>query len=177
MTEHATLIKKFHLTPEIDFFVNEKEGNKIITRSGFLKIKRIIEAEVTLEMISLSADHQYCVIKASGKATLDNKPRTSQMLGEVSPKNNTYAPYPIAVAQKRAEGRVVIDLAGLSEEGYMTEDEPSTVPDTIRSIVKDPDNSITKAETAIKEELVKKKARDEKKDEKLHKEITSGTKL
>jgi len=160
MNEHSQLIKKFKLTPDIDFFV-DNEGTKIIKKPGFLKIKRIINANVSLQLIKSSEDHKYCVIKATGEAVLDNNKRESESFGEASPENNHFE-YPIAIAQKRAEGRVVIDLAGLSEEGWITEDELSTVTKVKGSIVVDSQPSIDKAKSAIAEKGSKKTKADDK---------------
>jgi hypothetical protein len=151
MSEHTKLIQKFKLQPETDFYVDE-QGTKVIKKPGYLKIKRQISAEVKVEMISHSDDHQHAIIKATGTATMDNKPRYSESYGEVSPKNNNFY-YPIAICQKRAEGRVVLDLAGLTEDGYVTEDELSTV--IKNNITKDSDASIDRTKKLLKEKDAK----------------------
>ena len=46
----------------------------------------------------------------------------TETFGEVSPRNNDFN-YPIAIAQKRAESRLILELAGLTESGWMSEDE------------------------------------------------------
>ena len=146
MSEHTKLIQKFKLAPELDFYVDE-HGTKIIKKPGYLKIKRQIDAEIKVEMVSHTDNHSHAIIKAIGTATLDNKSRYSESYGEVSPDNNRFG-YPIAVCQKRAEGRVVLDLAGLTEEGYITEDEVSTVINN--TITKSPDVSIDRTKKILK---------------------------
>jgi len=123
------IYKKYNLEEEDIFILKFGNSQKpIITRSGIEKIKNKLEAQITYKIENLSTDHKCCVILATGAlfegaATSGQAPRPKLMVqsfGEVSPANNTQK-YPIAIAEKRAMGRVVLKLANLY--GFYSEDE------------------------------------------------------
>lgn len=120
----SKLIAQYNLEMEVDFYI-DTEGKNVILKSGIMKVKHKLGASIDHEIVQVSANHEHCVIKTTGVARINDRKQRVVDFGEVSPKNNTYE-YPIAVAKKRGEGRVIIDLAKFSEEGWLTEDELST---------------------------------------------------
>jgi len=126
----AKLILQYELEMEVDFYLND-EGKNVVLKSGIVKIRRKMNIQIDHELVHVSDDNKCCIIKCTGTAKIFSQqdPFTKSIrtvdFGEVSPQNNSYE-FPVAVAKKRAEGRVVLDLAGFTETGWMTEDEPST---------------------------------------------------
>ncbi len=98
--------------------VHTHKHYKIITRAGIEKIQAAKDITVQFELVQMSADHTYCLIKAHGQMG-DAKTET---YGEAAPDNNRNA-YPVAMAEKRALSRIVLKLAGLYSLGVMGEDE------------------------------------------------------
>ena len=126
----AKLILQYELEMEVDFYLND-EGKNVVLKSGIVKIRRKMNIQIDHELVHVSDDNKCCIIKCTGTANIFSQqdPFTKSIrtvdFGEVSPQNNSYE-FPVAVAKKRAEGRVVLDLAGFTETGWMTEDESST---------------------------------------------------
>lgn len=112
----TALIKRFDLHPD-DAYIDIKEGFKIIRRRGYMKIQHKIRLEISLNVEAAGAD--WAIVKARG---IHPTMITRQTLGEANPLNSSF-PYPAAVAQKRAEGRLILEMADLYIEGWMTEDE------------------------------------------------------
>lgn len=98
--------------------VHTHKHYKIITRAGIEKIQAAKGINIQFELVQMSDDHNYCLIKAFGQMG-DAKTET---YGEASPDNNRNA-YPVAMAEKRALSRIVLKLAGLYSLGVMGEDE------------------------------------------------------
>lgn len=116
MREELTkLIKKYSLSAD-DVYVHDTEGFKIIKRRGYKKIQRLLNINITFELAHASGK-EAVVIATGGRKT-----EIRSTFGEASPDNNSFE-YPVSVAQKRAESRVIIELAGLYEGGWLGEDE------------------------------------------------------
>ncbi|MAR68791.1 MAG: hypothetical protein CL833_16200 [Crocinitomicaceae bacterium] len=112
----AGLYKKYNLGKD-DIF-KHRLGFVIITRTGIEKIQMSLGLEVEFDIVSMSDDHKYVVVKATG--VLNNS--VIQTYGEASPDNNKMG-YPVAMAEKRALSRVTLKAAGLYAEGVYGEDE------------------------------------------------------
>ena len=111
-----------------DIFILKFGGKDkpIITRSGIERIQAILGIECTFKIEKISEDHKSCIIMATGCIfKTDDRgqkmPKVmAQSFGEVSPANNRSS-YPIAIAEKRALGRVILKMANLF--GFYSEDE------------------------------------------------------
>jgi len=114
------VISKFKLHPE-DCFIHQKLHLKIIRRSGYKKIQRDLKILTKLTLLWTNGLDS-CVMKAAGGIQGTSEFFHRETIGEVSPKNNSWD-YPHSVAVHRAEGRLILELAGLREEGFFTEDE------------------------------------------------------
>ena len=126
------LYKKYNLTPE-DIF-KSPVGFTIITRSGIDKIQACAKIEITYDILNLSEDNKYVVIKAKGiinskidsDGTILMESKKIETYGESSPQN-TRNQYPIAMAEKRAMSRCVLKLTGFYELGVYGEDEVNEI--------------------------------------------------
>lgn len=117
----TALIKKFKLHAD-DVYIHESKEYKIIKRRGYKRIQQELDIYILFECPHAGSD--YAVVIAKGEMASYDKSvyiRRST-LGEANPNNNTF-PYPVNVAQKRAEGRLILEMANLYEEGWLTEDE------------------------------------------------------
>jgi hypothetical protein len=106
------VIKKFGIEPK-DVFLHESKKYKIIKRSGYLQIAKKINLQILISLEYTNGVDSAVVSASFGGVTV---------LGEASPRNCTFE-YPVAVAQKRAEGRAILQYAELYEKGFITEDE------------------------------------------------------
>lgn len=107
-----------------DDVFKHKLGFSIITRTGIEKIQAGIGLNVSYEMVSMSDDHKFIVIKAVGK--MDGT--LVESYGEATPENNRMS-YPVAMAEKRALSRVVLKAAGFYALGVYGEDEAEDFKD------------------------------------------------
>ena len=116
---------------EDDIFIL-KFGNKkqpIIRRNGIEKIQNILGIQIKYEIQKISDDHKHVVILATG-VIFDDKhggptPKPKHLVcsfGECNPENNKNN-FPIAIAEKRAKSRVVLQCSGLYQLGIYSEDE------------------------------------------------------
>ena len=121
---------KYNLDREDIFTLKFGKTEKhIITRSGVEKIQNILGIQIKYEIQKISDDHKHVVILATG-VIFDDKhggptPKPKHLVcsfGECSPLNNNNN-YPIAIAEKRAKSRVVLQCSGLYELGIYSEDE------------------------------------------------------
>lgn len=113
------LYKKYDLISEDIFMM--KRGTKnipIITRTGIEKIQAVEKIKLTYNIEHISDDHKYCVVKCVG--TLEST--TIESYGESSPQNTQQA-YTVAMAEKRAKARCVLQLAGFYKLGMFAETE------------------------------------------------------
>jgi hypothetical protein len=113
------LLKEYSILRE-DLFELKFGGKKvpIITRTGIEKIMSKANITIKYELSHITAEHKYIVIKAIAKMG-DQELET---YGESSPANCSQS-YPVAIAEKRAKARAVLQLAGFYSEGVYSEDE------------------------------------------------------
>lgn len=105
-----------------DHFFKSPQGFVIITRQGIERIQAHKGIRVRYEMVHLTDDCKFVVIKAIGEMNGNGLPVQMETYGESAP-NNTRQTYPVAMAEKRALSRVVLKLSGLYEVGVFGEDE------------------------------------------------------
>lgn len=117
--ELTKLIKQYSLSAD-DVYVHDTEGYKIIKRRGYKKIQAALDIQINFEVPHAGVNFAVVIAKGTAFKTAENITRSTT--GEANPDNNTF-PYPVAVAQKRAESRLIIELAGLYESGWMGEEE------------------------------------------------------
>ena len=117
------LIKDYGLHAD-DVFVHESGEYKIIRRRGYKKIQEDLDIGIKFELAH--AGNKEAVVIATGTANLKRngsfKNIHRQTFGEASPDNSTFE-YPVSVAQKRAECRLILEMAQLYEQGFYGEDE------------------------------------------------------
>ena len=130
------IYNEFNLDKDDIFVLKFGTAKKpIITRGGIDKIMKKMRIQIKYDIQKISDDHKYCVIQATGFIFPNNVPEDIVMngntpkpkhvmasFGEASPQNNK-SPYPIAMAEKRAKSRVVLQMSGLYEKGFFSEDE------------------------------------------------------
>jgi|DEB0MinimDraft_10_1074344.scaffolds.fasta_scaffold01326_8 hypothetical protein len=116
------LYSEYNLSSD-DVF-KHKLGFSIITRTGIEKIQAGIGLSVRYEMVRMSDDHKFVVVKGIG--TMDGT--IVESYGEATPENNRMS-YPVAMAEKRALSRVVLKAAGFYALGVYGEDEADDFKD------------------------------------------------
>lgn len=106
---------KFKLE-DIDFHEEQLDDHIVVKKSGVRKIREKIGVYgISYEVKSyvVGPDGKgHAVVTASGAITKGQNVITHEETGEASPENNSF-PYPVAVAQKRAESRLVLRMAGV----------------------------------------------------------------
>lgn len=114
------LYKKYGLVQE-DVFVQKLGGKEIptITRTGIEKIQGYLGIKLSYEVVHISPDQKCVTIKCSG---IKDGEVLVESYGESSP-DNTKQSYPVAMAEKRAKARVVLQVAGFYQQGVYSEDE------------------------------------------------------
>lgn len=106
-----------------DHFFKSPQGFVIITRQGIERIQAHKGIRVRYEMVHLTDDCKFVVIKAIGEMSNSNGlPVQMETYGESAP-NNTRQTYPIAMAEKRALARCILKISGMYELGVFSEDE------------------------------------------------------
>lgn len=126
------IYKKYNLEQDDIYILKFGNTEKpIITRGGVEKIQKRLKLQINYKLEKVSDDHKSCIVLATGVIFGDNvaqqgRPPQPEALvssfGECSPSNNTNN-YPIAMAEKRAKARVVLQLSGLYMDGIYSEDE------------------------------------------------------
>tara|TARA_R100001079_G_scaffold16833_1_gene8584 strand:+ start:13384 stop:13794 length:411 start_codon:yes stop_codon:yes gene_type:complete len=121
------IYEKYNLNKDDIFTLTFGNAKKhIITRPGIEKIQAQLGIQVNFKIEKISEDFKHVIILAHGVIMKTNNEgklvpdKMCQSFGEVSPRNSSN-PYPVAMAEKRALGRVVIKLANLF--GIFSEDE------------------------------------------------------
>lgn len=114
------IYKKYELTAD-DVFVQNLSGREIptIKREGIEKIQAKLGIVLRYELCHVSEDNSCVIIKCTGQG---HSGAAVESYGEATPKN-TKQSYPVAMAEKRAKARVVLQIAGLYQEGVYSEDE------------------------------------------------------
>ena len=118
------IYNEYGLTPD-DTFTMRRGGRDIpmITRPGLDKIQRQLSDDgwqVEISLKHCNADATAAVVMAS--AHKDGGVTMVESFGEANDQN-CQNPYRVAMAEKRARGRVILRVAGLYELGVHTEDE------------------------------------------------------
>ena len=114
------IIKKYGLHPT-DAYIHSKRKYKVINRKGFKKIQA--QERIFIKFIlEYTNGIDSCVVKAIGNKHGAIEHQSRETFGECSPRNSAFI-YPHSVAQSRAEGRMILELADLYEKGFITEDE------------------------------------------------------
>jgi len=103
---------------------------KIIKRTGVEKIKARMNIVINYDL--LKAEQVGNGMSVIVKATASAGDNTIQTFGECSPYNSTQS-YPVAIAEKRAKSRAVLQLAGLYSEGFYGQDEAEDFDEAVRS--------------------------------------------
>lgn len=114
------LIKKYKLHPS-DAYIHKQKKYKVINRRGCKKIQTIEKIHIKL-VLEYTDGLRNCVVRAIGNKHAAQAFQQHETYGECNINNSSF-PYPHAVAQSRAEGRMILELAGLYEQGFLTEDE------------------------------------------------------
>ena len=105
-----------------DHFFKAPQGFVIITRQGIERIQAHRGIQVRYDIIKLSDDLKFVVVKATGRMATKDATVEMETFGESSPTNTKQA-YPVAMAEKRALSRVVLKLTGFYEAGVYGQDE------------------------------------------------------
>ncbi|HUN55897.1 MAG TPA: hypothetical protein VMU29_12135 [Smithella sp.] len=142
-----------------DFFIH-KDGWIIINQKAIRKLIHRHDITIKKELCFVSNDLQYAVIKCSGEISHvytgpfpelpKTKKRFHESLGEVSPLNNTFKEFPISVAEKRAESRVVLNLLGLYSQNWRGEYEIDEQVKAEQMIQKRQENTKKQEEITLK---------------------------
>lgn len=114
------LAEKYNLVKE-DFF--KVHNSVIITRTGIEKIQTVANIKLSYEIVALDLANKIAAVKC--KAEMPNKEigtRIAESYGE-SCSYNTKAAYPLAMAEKRAKARVILQLTEFYQLGVYSEDE------------------------------------------------------
>ncbi len=114
------LHKKYKLHPT-DAYIHSQKNYKVINRRGCKKIQAQEKIHMKFILDYTDGSHN-CVVRAIGSKFGDPQYQNRETYGECSPRNSNFI-YPHSVAQSRAEGRLILELAGLYEKGFITEDE------------------------------------------------------
>jgi hypothetical protein len=123
---------KYNLSKDDIFMLKFGKVKKpIIRREGIEKIQNKLGIQIKYDVQKISDDHKHVVILGTGivfdTQTVVNgqspKPKfLVSSFGECSPLNNN-SNYPIAIAEKRAKARIVLQISGLYQFGVYSEDE------------------------------------------------------
>jgi len=107
---------------ESDVFVQKLGGKSIptVTRTGVEKIQGKLKVKLNYNLEAISDNHNCVVVKCIG--TNANGETLVESYGEASP-DNCKQKYPVAMAEKRAKARVVLQIAGFYQQGVYSEDE------------------------------------------------------
>ena len=106
-----------------DHFFKSPQGFVIITRQGIERIQQHRGIRVKYEMVHMTDDCKYVVIKAIGEMTsADGEIITIETYGESAP-DNTRQKYPVAMAEKRSLSRICLKLSGFYQHSVYGQDE------------------------------------------------------
>lgn len=112
------VIKTYGLHAD-DVYIH-KEGWKIIKRRGYKRIQTKLGLSISFKIPH--AGENFAVVVATTDYDGGGLIQYRSTIGEASPRNSSFE-YPVAVAQKRAEGKLILEIAELYQEGFMTEEE------------------------------------------------------
>ena len=121
------LAGKYNLVAE-DFF--KVHNSIIITRTGVEKIQTVANIKLKYDVIALDLPNKFAAVKCT--AEMNNESfgqRIAESFGE-SAGYNTKAPYPLAMAEKRAKARAILQLTEFYQIGVYSEDESDDFKNT-----------------------------------------------
>lgn len=113
------LAGKYNLGAE-DFF--KVHNTVIVTRTGVEKIAEVSRIKIQYELVALDLANKIAAVKAIAEMPLDVGHKTIETFGE-STTYNTKAGYPLAMAEKRAKARAILQLTEFYSLGVYSEDE------------------------------------------------------
>lgn len=114
------LASKYNLVAE-DFF--KVHNSVIITRTGVEKIQTTANIRLKYEIVALDLLNKIAAVKCIAEVTNEGVgERYAESYGE-STSYNTKAPYPLAMAEKRAKARAILQLTEFYQLGVYAEDE------------------------------------------------------
>lgn len=114
------LATKYNLGKE-DFF--KIHNSVIVTRTGVEKIANHANITLDYQVISMDLPQKMACVKCTATmADKDGVVKTATSFGESAP-YNTKQTYPVAMAEKRAKARAILQLTEFYSEGVYAEDE------------------------------------------------------
>jgi len=113
------LSNKYGLVGE-DFF--KVHNSVIVTRTGVEKIASASGITLSYEVIHVNLAQKEACVKCTAFLTKGDEVISAESFGESSP-YNTKAPYPVAMAEKRAKARAILQLTEFYQVGVYAEDE------------------------------------------------------
>lgn len=113
------LSNKYGLVGE-DFF--KVHNSIIVTRTGVEKIASASGITLSYEVIHVNLAQKEACVKCTAFLTKGDEVVSAESFGESSP-YNTKAPYPVAMAEKRAKARAILQLTEFYQVGVYAEDE------------------------------------------------------
>lgn len=113
------LATKYNLGKE-DFF--KVHNTVIVTRTGVEKIASSAGISLSYSVVNLDIQAKTACVKCEATMVDNGLVRRSESFGESAP-YNTKAPYPVAMAEKRAKARAILQLTEFYSEGVYSEDE------------------------------------------------------
>ena len=103
-----------------DFF--KVHNSVIVTRTGVEKIASIANISLSYEVIHINLEAKEACVKCTAFRADGDEVVSAESFGESAP-YNTKAPYPVAMAEKRAKARAILQLTEFYQEGVYAEDE------------------------------------------------------
>lgn len=103
-----------------DFF--KVHNSVIVTRTGVEKIASVAGITLTYDVIHVDLAQKEACVKCTAYKTEGEHVISAESFGESSP-YNTKAPYPVAMAEKRAKARAILQLTEFYQVGVYAEDE------------------------------------------------------
>lgn len=119
--EHLTKVIKNYGLHADDVYVH-KDGFRIIKRRGYKRIQAKLGLSINFKVPHAGRDFAVVIATTENYMPNDGMLIYRSTTGEANPDNNSF-PYPVNVAQKRAEGRLILEMAELYQDGWLTEDE------------------------------------------------------
>ena len=115
------LAAKYNLGKE-DFF--KIHNSVIVTRTGVEKIAIAANINLRYEVIHMDLEKKHACVKCVAEQVFDDRVVTAraESFGESTPYNTKNA-YPVAMAEKRAKARAILQLTEFYSEGVYSEDE------------------------------------------------------
>lgn len=149
-TSLDAIIKKYNLLLE-DVY-QHKDGWKIITAAGIKRMihKESIEVRKTLDYYNFNEGA--AVVRAAVVMTegLNGKDTHYQAFGEANPDNCTFKKYIVNVAEKRAEGRAVLQALGLYADKWRSEEEMDEMVDGAKLLEKRKEQTQAATDASLK---------------------------